>query len=83
MDEEQKPRILANKVLLQLIQHGVSEKLMPSWEDFTSIRVVFRQCGGSWRALLEGDHLQLQLLRNIVMAWGQLPARQLELKRVV
>jgi len=83
MEQEQKPSVLANKVLLQLIQHGVSEQLMPTWEDFASIRVVFRQCGGSWRALLDGDHNQLELLRTIVMAWGQMPMRQIELKRVV
>jgi len=83
MDQEQKPSVLANKVILQLIQHGVSEKLMPSWEDFASIRVVFRQIGGSWAALLDGDHTQLARLRMVVMAWGQLPMRKIELKRVV
>jgi hypothetical protein len=83
MDQEQKPSILANKVVLQLIQHAISDQLMPSWEDFASIRVVFRQCGGSWAALLNGDHQQLEKLRNIVMAWGQMPMRQIELKRVI
>jgi hypothetical protein len=83
MDQEQKPTVLANKVILQLIQHGVSEELAPSWEDFTSIRLVFRQIGGSWIALLDGDHSQLELLRNVVTAWGKMPMRKIELKRVV
>ena len=83
MDQDHKPRVLANKVLLQMIQHSVSEKLAPSWEDFMALRVVFRRCGGSWRDLLEGDHQQLDLLRTIVVAWGHMPARQLELKRMV
>jgi hypothetical protein len=83
MDDDDKPSVLANKVVLQLIEHGVSDKLRPGWEDFTSIRVVFRQCGGSWVALLDGDPQHLELLRNIVKAWGQMPMRQVELKRVV
>jgi hypothetical protein len=32
---------------------------------------------------LNGDHQQLEKLRNIVMAWGQMPMRQIELKRVI
>jgi len=84
MDQEPKqPSVLANKVILQLIQHSVSEELSPSWEDFASIRVVFRRCGGSWADLLNGDHRQLELLRQIVVAWGQLPIRKVELKRVI
>lgn len=83
MDEEQKPRVLANRVILQLIQHVVSGDLMPSWEDFASIRVVFRQCGGSWTELIHGDIRQLELLKTIVLAWGHMPIRQVELKRVI
>lgn len=83
MDQEQKPSVLANKVVLQLIHHSVSEELAPTWEDYASIRVVFRRCGGSWAALMNGDHRQLELLRQIVAAWGQMPIRKVELKRVI
>jgi hypothetical protein len=83
MDEEQKPSILANRIILQLIQHMVSDQLRPSWEDFASIRVVYRQCGGTWLGLIDGDLRQVELLKTIVTAWGQMPIRQLELKRVI
>lgn len=83
MDEEQQPRILANKVIRQLIQHTVSDELSPSWEDYAAIRVVFRQCGGSWDQLIQGNIDTLNLLKAIVSAWGQMPKRKVELVRVI
>ena len=83
MEQEPQPKVLANKVIRQLVQHMVSDQLAPSWEDYASIRVVFRQCGGSWDNLIQGDIKTVELLKTIVTAWGQMPARQIELKRVV
>jgi hypothetical protein len=80
---EQKPRVLANKVILNLIQHMVSDELTPTWDDYASIRVVFRKCQGEWASLVEGDPQQIELLKNIVTAWGQMPIRKVQLKRVV
>jgi len=83
MDQEQQPKILANKVIRQLIQHMVSDEIEPSWEDFAAIRVVFRQCGGSWDELIQGSIDTLNLLKNVVTAWGQMPRRKIEVKRMI
>lgn len=80
---EQQPRVLANKVIRQLIQHMVSEKLEPTWEDYAAIRVVFRQCGGAWDALMQGDIEAMTRLKSVVAAWGRMPERQIELKRMI
>lgn len=83
MDQEEQPKVLANKVIRQLVRHMVSEQLDPSWEDYAAIRVVFRNCHGSWDQLSQGDIRTLELLKTIVTAWGKMPKRQLELKRVI
>jgi hypothetical protein len=83
MEPEAQPKILANKVIRQLVQHMVSDKIDPSWEDYAAIRVVFRDCGGSWDQLIQGDIGTLKLLQTIVGAWGQMPKRMLQMQRVI
>lgn len=72
MDEDQ-PRLLAHKVIQQMVRHMVSESLPLTGRDFMSIRVVFRRCGGSWEKLAAGDLAHIELLKNVVTAWGGMP----------
>jgi hypothetical protein len=83
MEQDQQPKVLANKVIRQLVQHMVSGQLELSWEDYTAIRVVFRQCGGSWDQLIQGNIQTVELLKTIVTAWGQSPQRKQEMERVI
>jgi hypothetical protein len=69
--DQPKPKQFANQVIQQMVQHVVSDTIMLGARDYASIRVVFRKLGGSWGDIGAGDHAQLELLKNVVMAWGQ------------
>lgn len=70
------PIIFANRVLQQLIEHSFGSDLVVEPEDYTALRVVFRNTGGNWERLWHGDITQLNLLNKIVVAWGKLPDRK-------
>jgi hypothetical protein len=67
------PKIFANKIIFQLIQHMVSDDMTVEPRDYMALRRVFKRCGGSWEKLAEGDQIQIELLKTVVTGWGQLP----------
>lgn len=74
MDEEpQVPKIFANRVVDQVIQHMVGDQVKAKPQDFMAIRVTFRHLGGSWEKIVAGDLLSIELLKQVVGAWGQMP----------
>jgi hypothetical protein len=77
------PRLFANKVIFQFVQHILAEDMVVDPEDFLAIRVVFRWCGGSWAALADGDVVMLELIQKIVSAWGKMDGRKHESDQVV
>ena len=64
--------------ILQMVQHMLAEDMIIKPEDYTALRKVFRQCGGSWEKLASGDQLHLELLKTILTSWGQMDGRQQE-----
>ncbi len=82
-DFEAPPRIFGNHVIKQLVQHLLAPGIIVDFDDFQVIRVVFRALGGSWGQLANGDIVQLELLKKIVSAWGQMPDRQMESDRII
>lgn len=73
---EKPPLIFANRVIRQLVDHQFSDGMLIEPADYASIRVVFRQKGGSWESLWHGDFKQLESLNSIVLAWGKMPGRK-------
>lgn len=76
MDEEKVPRVFANHVLKQMVQHMFGDDLIVERDDFLSLRIVFRRCGGTWTSILGGDLKQIELLKTLVTAWGNMPGRK-------
>ena len=70
------PKVFANKVIFQFVQHLLSEDMIVEPDDYAAIRLVFRQSGGLWDALADGDVVMLELLQKIISAWGQMPERK-------
>ena len=74
MDDRPKPpRIFANKVIRQLIDHLFADGFKVKANDYASIRVVFRTLGGSWDQLGLGSMKQMDLLTKVVTGWSKLP----------
>ncbi len=70
------PRILANRIIQQMVEHMIADAPEVKPEDFLVLRTVFRAAGGGWIAITEGDTKQLDLLKDFVTAWGALqPAK--------
>jgi hypothetical protein len=72
-DGPKPPKIFANKVIKQLIEHLFADDFKVKSADYESIRVVFRSLGGSWDQLGLGDIKQLDLLTKVITGWSQLP----------
>lgn len=70
------PRQLANKVIRQIVDHIFSDDMIVEPCDYTIIRVVFRQLGGSWEALVDGDPGVINKLIQAISVWGARPERK-------
>ena len=51
-------------------------------QDFRTIRTAFRQAGGDWQRIFEGDPVQHLLLSTLITAWAQMPGREMEQEKV-
>jgi hypothetical protein len=83
MSDDNAPKLLANKVIKQFVQHLLGEDMVIDPADFMAIRTVFRWAGGSWESLANGDVLMLELLQKIISAWGKMDERVSESDREV
>jgi hypothetical protein len=72
-DRPKQPRIFANKVIRQLIDHLFADGFKVKANDYAAIRVVFRTLGGSWDQLGLGSMQQMDLLQKVVTGWSKLP----------
>jgi hypothetical protein len=72
------PKVFANKVILQFVQHILAEDMVIEPDDYMAIRLVFRQAKGSWDELANGSLVMVELLQKIISAWGQMPGRKHE-----
>jgi len=72
-DRPKPPKVFANRVIKQLIEHMFADPFKIKANDYQAIRVTFRSLGGSWDQLGLGDIKQLELLQQVVGAWASLP----------
>jgi hypothetical protein len=63
--------VFANKVIRQMIRQVASGEFLVDPRDYMAIRVAFRSSGGSWSELGMGNRMHIDLLKNLVKAWGQ------------
>lgn len=77
MDDAPKPPIyFANHVIQQCVGHLFGDELVVELKDYMALRLVFRKLGGSWEQFQLGDIKQIELLKKVVTAWGQMPDRK-------
>jgi hypothetical protein len=77
------PKVFANKVILQFVQHILAEDMVIEPEDYLTLRLVFRWAGGSWDELANGNIVMLELLQKLISAWGKMPGRKHEGDRLI
>jgi hypothetical protein len=69
-EEKKQPKVFANRVIQQVVDH----MLLPGTEitpnDFMLIRVVFRSAGGSWASFADGDTAHAEILKSVIKSWG-------------
>jgi hypothetical protein len=70
------PNQLANRIIRQLVDHLFGEGMVILKEDYLALRAVYRQMGGTWASLVDGNNESIGLLEKIVTAWGQMPNRK-------
>jgi len=74
--DEPRPLVFSHRVIRQLIDHMVGEDTVTDEADFLSMRLAFRQKGGSWEKLVNGDTSQNNLLKDVVVGWSKIPGRK-------
>ena len=70
------PLVFSHRIIRQLVDHLLGEDFVTEDVDFKSIRLVFRERGGSWEKFMNGDMKHNKLLEDVVSAWAQLPGRK-------
>ena len=74
MDDKPKPpKIHANHVVRQLIEHMFADDFKLRANDYMAIRVVFRNFGGSWEKLALGSLKDFDLLQKVIQEWAKMP----------
>jgi hypothetical protein len=69
------PLVFANHVIRQFISHMLAPDMTVHPWDYIAMRVVFRKLGGQWSMIEQGDIHHLELLKDVVLAWGKMPGR--------
>lgn len=80
--DEQPPLLFADRIIQQIIEHSMGGEYLLTEMDFLSMRMVFRNSGGSWERYLNGDTRQHELLQNVVKAWAQMPGKRKKMETV-
>lgn len=70
------PLVLANRVIQQMVDHSFGEGLVVEPQDFMVMRTAFRWNKGSWERAMHGSMPDIEILKNIVKAWGNMPRKK-------
>ena len=70
------PLMFSNKMIHLLIKQIGSDDIVVNPEDYTAIRVAFRKSGGSWEGFSSGGPQQINLLKEVVKSWCNMPERK-------
>ena len=70
------PKVFANHLLKQMIEHMLGEDIIITAEDYQTLRIAFRNGGGLWGEVVHGNIVHLTLISKLVGAWGQMPERK-------
>lgn len=82
-DQASPPKIFAHHVIKQMVSHLLAEDMVIEPRDYHAMRVTFRWLGGSWDKLGAGDIVMLELLKQVVTAWGQMDGRVRESDQLI
>lgn len=72
MDADKPPLEFANRVLRRFVDNLFGGKVEVIPQDYTVMRVVFRNLGGSWEQILHGNIEHCKLVVRVVQSWGTL-----------
>lgn len=76
LESESPPLVFSHQVIRQLVDHMVGPDFVVDEQDFLSMRLAFRQKGGSWEKFIAGDLQHNNLLKDVVVAWSKIPGRK-------
>jgi len=65
------PKIFANQMIRLIVDQSFGEELAITPDDYSVMRVAFRNMDGKWAEISQGNHEHLNKLKQIVSAWGQ------------
>lgn len=75
-DREIPPKQFANNVLKQVCSHMLADDIVVKLDDYIAMRVAFRNLGGMWQEIADGNIVHLELLKKVVTVWGNEPGRE-------
>ena len=76
METKELPRVFANRMIQQIIENSLGDDTVIEPNDYMAIRTAFRNLGGTWEQISLGNHETVNLLKQVITAWGQDPKRQ-------
>lgn len=67
--EPETPLLFANKVIYKFVDNLLGRPV--DRDQASTLRVVFRRCGGEWSRIVSGDPVHIGLLIRLIQAWGR------------
>jgi hypothetical protein len=72
------PLAFSDQVIRKFVDNLLGSDMIVLPEDYQAIRTAFRSCRGKWEEIEQGNLSHLQMLTNILKAWGAMPQRKRE-----
>jgi hypothetical protein len=82
-DTKQPPKIFANHVIRQMVDHMLGDGIILEPKDYLIVRTAFRSLGGEWDQVGEGALDHLEKLKNVITQWGQMAKPKKEGDQVI
>lgn len=80
MDSPKTPLAFANQVIRRFVDNLLGADMIVLPEDYMAIRTAFRNLRGNWEQIDHGNLAQIQMLTNLLKAWGRQPQRKREVE---
>lgn len=82
-DVAEVPKVFANRLILQLVEHSFGGGLEPTKKDYLAMRTAFRSLGGKWSEISLGSPAHLDILKQVVTTWGSQPHAKAQIEEIV
>lgn len=82
-DSKDTPKVFANRMIRMLVDNSLGSDTNIPPNDYLVMRVAFRNMGGTWEQISQGNHEHLAKLKQVINTWTQQHQKKPENQRLI